>query len=119
MVFILGNPFLDTLLVKKALESFYGIGPVVSRNVMARFHIHPTMKVGSLKDQQLLELNAQLSTMNIDNDLRREMRDNIKKLRDIGCYRGKRHAMGLPVRGQNTKNQIKSAQRLNRIERRN
>lgn len=56
--------------------------------------------------------------MTIENDARRIVQDNIRRLRDMGTYRGKRHAMGLPVRGQNTRSQIKTAQRLNRIDRR-
>lgn len=54
----------------------------------------------------MLDLNAELSGMTIENDLKREMRENIKRLRDIGAYRGKRHALGLPVRGQRTRTQV-------------
>ena len=56
--------------------------------------------------------------MKIENDLRRELRDNIKRLRDMGAYRGRRHAMGMPVRGQRTRTQTASAGKLNRIDRR-
>jgi small subunit ribosomal protein S13 len=70
---------------------------------MARHHIHETAKIGSLANQKLLDITAELTTMRIENDKRREIRDNIALLRDMGTYRGRRHAMGLPVRGQNTK----------------
>ena len=73
---------------------------------MARFHIHPTAKVGSLTNQQGIDLTAELSGMNIEMDLRREVRENIKRLRDMGAYRGRRHAQGLPVRGQRTRTQV-------------
>ena len=73
---------------------------------MARFHIHPTAKVGSLANKQVLDLTAELSSMTIENDLRRQLRDNIKRLRDMGSYRGRRHALGLPVRGQRTRTQV-------------
>lgn len=73
---------------------------------MARFYIHPTAKLGDLSAKQVLDLNAELSGMKIENDLKREMRENIKRLRDIGAYRGKRHALGLPVRGQRTRTQV-------------
>lgn len=73
---------------------------------MARFYIHPTAKLGDLSAKQVLDLNAELSGMTIENDLKREMRENIKRLRDIGAYRGKRHALGLPVRGQRTRTQV-------------
>lgn len=73
---------------------------------MARFYIHPTARLGDLSAKQVLDLNAELSGMTIENDLKREMRENIKRLRDIGAYRGKRHALGLPVRGQRTRTQV-------------
>ncbi|MCJ1253119.1 hypothetical protein MMC24_000926 [Lignoscripta atroalba] len=85
---------------------------------MARFHIHPTAKIGSLGNKQVLDLTAELSDMNIENDLRRQLRENIKRLRDMGSYRGRRHAMGLPVRGQRTRTQNVTANKLNKIERR-
>lgn len=73
---------------------------------MARFHIHKTAKVGTLRSAQILDLNAELTNMKIENDLRREVQDNIRRLRDLGTYRGRRHAMGLPVRGQRTRTQV-------------
>ncbi|CAF9906369.1 MAG: hypothetical protein HETSPECPRED_006160 [Heterodermia speciosa] len=138
MVFILQRNFKDARLVKvlppppsthipqltgpfplcqKCLETFYGVGPELSARLMARYYIHPTAKVGSLVDKQILDLNADLSTMNIENNLRRQLRDNIKRLRDMGTYRGRRHAMGLPVRGQRTRTQTATAAKLNMIER--
>ena len=76
------------------------------KNLMARFNIHNTAKVGTLQDRQLDSLAAELSTMTLENDLRRQLVDNIKRLRDMGTYRGRRHAMGLPVRGQRTRTQV-------------
>ncbi|KAI9788672.1 MAG: hypothetical protein M1816_006723 [Peltula sp. TS41687] len=118
MVFILGVPFREDRLVKKALESFYGIGPLVSQRIMARYHIYPTMRVGSLADKQVQDITAQLSNMTIENELRRSVRDNIRRLKDMGSYRGKRHDFGLPVRGQRTRTQTVTAKKLNRIDRR-
>ena len=103
---------------KSCLESFYGIGENLSARLMARNYIHPTARIRSLSDKQSLDLNAELSNMNIENDLRRQVRENISRLRDMGTYRGRRHAMGLPVRGQNTRSQTSTARRLNKIERR-
>lgn len=94
-------------MLQHSLETFYGIGPLVSQRVMARFHIHPTAKVGSLTNKQVLDLTAELSNMTIENDLRRQLRDNIGRLRDMGSYRGRRHALGLPVRGQRTRTQVR------------
>jgi small subunit ribosomal protein S13 len=75
------------------------------------------MKVGELNQNQVLDLNAALDGMKIENDLRRQVLQDIQRLRDTGTYRGRRHAMGLPARGQNTRNQIKTATKLNRAER--
>lgn len=85
---------------------------------MARFHLHDTIKVGELQANQILELNAVLDSMKIENDLRRSVLQDIQRLRDTGTYRGRRHAMNLPVRGQNTRSQTKIATRLNRVDRR-
>jgi len=92
--------------VQRSLETFYGIGPSVSERLMARFYIHPTAKIGGLANKQVQDLTAALSNMTIENDLRRRIRDNIKRLRDMGSYRGRRHAMSLPVRGQRTRTQV-------------
>ncbi|KAF1920261.1 30S ribosomal protein S13, partial [Ampelomyces quisqualis] len=117
MVFINGLNFTEATLVKRSLETFFGIGPKVSQTLMAKHHIHPWAKVGTLKSSVVLDLTAELSNMKIENDLRREVTDNIRRLKDIGTYRGRRHAMGLPVRGQRTRTQITTARRLNKIER--
>ncbi|KAL9099706.1 MAG: hypothetical protein Q9163_004828, partial [Psora crenata] len=101
----------------RTLESFYGVGPLVSAKLLARLSIHPTARLSSLSNQTVLDITAELSGMKIENDLRRELRDNIRRLRDMGAYRGRRHAMGMPVRGQRTRTQTSTAGRLNRIER--
>ncbi|KAI4209695.1 MAG: hypothetical protein LQ351_007403 [Letrouitia transgressa] len=81
---------------------------------MAKLYIHPTAEVGSLADKQVLDLTAELSNMTIENDLRRQLQENIKRLRDMGTHRGRRHAMGLPVRGQRTRTQTATASKLNK-----
>jgi small subunit ribosomal protein S13 len=91
---------------QRSLETFFGIGPKVSQALMAKHHIHPWAKVGTLKNSVVLDLTAEMSNMKIENDLRREVTDNIRRLKDIGTYRGRRHAMGLPVRGQRTRTQV-------------
>ncbi|CZT18251.1 probable ribosomal protein S13 [Ramularia collo-cygni] len=119
MVFIFGVNFNESHLVSRSLQKFYGIGPQVCTKLMARFSIHKTAKIGSLRDKQINDLAAELSTMTLENDLRRQLVDNIKRLRDMGSYRGRRHAMSLPVRGQRTRSQIMTARKLNRVDRRN
>ncbi|KAL0467297.1 hypothetical protein QR685DRAFT_574735 [Neurospora intermedia] len=117
MVFILGVNFNEHKLVQKALESFYGLGQQASARILAKYSIHPRAKMGTLPPKIVTALTAELSTMTIENDARRLVLDNIKRLRDMGTYRGRRHAMGLPVRGQQTRNQIANARKLNKIER--
>ena len=105
-VFIFGVNFPEARLVSRSLQSFYGIGQQGRTRLMAKFHIHNAAKIGSLSDRQINDLAAELSTMTLENDLRRQLVDNIKRLRDMGTYRGRRHAMSLPVRGQKTRTQV-------------
>ncbi|MCJ1470090.1 hypothetical protein MMC07_008735 [Pseudocyphellaria aurata] len=86
---------------------------------MARLYIHPTCRLRDLGHKQILDLNTELSNMKIETELRREMRGNIARLIQMGAYRGRRHAMGLPVRGQRTRTQVATAHKLNRVEREN
>ncbi|KFA62612.1 hypothetical protein S40285_05193 [Stachybotrys chlorohalonatus IBT 40285] len=103
--------------IKKALESFYALGPSISSRVMAKYSIHKLAKVGSLPPKTVTSLTAELSQMRIEADAKKVMQDNIKRLRDIGSLRGRRHAMGLPVRGQRTRTQTATANKLNKVER--
>lgn len=91
---------------QKSLETFFGIGNHTSSRLLARFNIHPTCRVGELANKQVLDLTAVLSDMKIENDLRREVLNDIKRLKETGTYRGRRHALGLPVRGQRTRTQV-------------
>ncbi|CAI7565426.1 unnamed protein product [Penicillium glandicola] len=118
MVFILGVNFPERNLLKKSLQTFFGIGGNSSARLMSRFNIHPTCRVGELANKQVLDLTAVLSEMKIENDLRREVLNDIKRMKETGTYRGRRHALGLPVRGQRTRTQIKTPVKLNRMERR-
>lgn len=62
--------------------------------------------MSALADKEIKALEAELSTMTLENTLRRQVRENIRRLRDMGAYRGRRHAVGLPVRGQRTRSQV-------------
>jgi small subunit ribosomal protein S13 len=90
----------------------------MSARIMAKYSIHNLAKVGSLSPRTVTSLTAELGQMTIGNDAKRLMQENIKRLRDMGTYRGRRHAMSLPVRGQRTQNQTKTAKKLNKINRR-
>ncbi|KAI9655674.1 MAG: hypothetical protein M1831_004826 [Alyxoria varia] len=87
-------------------------------HLLSTHHIPPNATIGSLQPQTLMSLTTSLTHLTIENDLKRKIVEDIKRLRDMGSHRGRRHAMGLPVRGQRTRTQTVSAGRLNRVERR-
>ncbi len=86
-----------------ALTSIYGIGLSTSRKLCELVQIDPSNKVSSLSDAQLEQLRVEIAKFTVEGDLRRTVSMNIKRLMDLGCYRGLRHRRGLPVRGQRTK----------------
>jgi small subunit ribosomal protein S13 len=83
--------------------SIYGIGKSRALAILKDVNIESSTRVGELTDEQLDQIRASVTSYTIEGDLRREVRLNIKSLMDKGCYRGKRHRRGLPVRGQRTK----------------
>lgn len=103
---------------QKALESFYALGPTTADRIMAKYSIFPRQRLEALSPKTVLALTAELSTMTIENDARKIVQENIRRLKDMGAYRGRRHAMGLPVRGQRARNQNMTSAKLNRLERR-
>ena len=86
-----------------ALRSIYGVGKRVSLNIVAAARLDPKMKAGDLTPEQVNEIRKALDEYSVEGDLRREIALNIKRLVDLGCYRGQRHRRNLPVRGQRTK----------------
>lgn len=84
------------------LTSIYGIGPTSARGICADISIEPTTKVKDLTEEQLDSIRSAVAKFTVEGDLRREISMNIKRLMDMGCYRGIRHRRGLPVRGQRT-----------------
>lgn len=86
-----------------ALTYIYGIGRTRARKICDSAGIAPETKVRELTDGQLDALRAEVGKHPVEGDLRREVSMNIKRLMDLGCYRGIRHRRGLPVRGQRTK----------------
>lgn len=86
-----------------ALQSIYGIGPTRSLTICQAAGIDPQTKIFSLTEAQLELLRVEVAKFQVEGDLRREVAMNIKRLVDLGCYRGIRHRKGLPVRGQRTK----------------
>ena len=90
--------------VEIGLTYIYGIGLTSSRRILKEANVNPDTRVKDLTDDEVKELAQAISdTQMVEGDLRREIAMNIKRLQEIGCYRGIRHRKNLPVRGQKTK----------------
>jgi small subunit ribosomal protein S13 len=86
-----------------ALQYIHGIGPFVAKEIMEKVGIDEARRVHELTDQEVAHLRETIDRdYLVEGDLRRETAQNIKRLMDLGCYRGLRHRRGLPVRGQRT-----------------
>ena len=95
--------------VEIGLTYIYGIGRASSNRILAEAGVNPDTRVKDLTDDEVKKLTAIIAdTQVVEGDLRREIAMNIKRLQEIGCYRGIRHRKGLPVRGQNTKNNART-----------
>ena len=86
-----------------ALTAIYGIGRQTASEICVKVGITPSVKIKELTEEQLEAIRNVVSKMTVEGDLRREVSMNIKRLMDLGTYRGIRHRKGLPVRGQRTK----------------
>ena len=90
--------------VEIGLTYIFGIGPTVSKQILAETEVNPDTRVKDLSETEISKLRDYIEhNLKVEGDLRREVSLNIKRLVEIGCYRGVRHRRNLPVRGQNTK----------------
>ncbi len=95
--------------VEIGLTYIYGVGRSTSNKVLAQLGIHPDTKVRDLTEEEVVRLRETIDReVTVEGDLRRERSQNIKRLMDIGCYRGIRHRRGMPVNGQRTKTNARS-----------
>ena len=95
--------------VEIGLTYIYGIGLTLSKEILAKTGINPDTRVRDLTEEEVAKIREVLdSDYKVEGDLRREVNLNIKRLMEIGSYRGIRHRRGLPVRGQNTKNNART-----------
>lgn len=85
------------------LTYVYGIGPSTSRKLLAEVGVDPDTQVKDLTEDEVIKLRNAVEEIDVEGDLRRERSQNVKRLMEIGSYRGLRHRRGLPVRGQRTK----------------
>ncbi|HML99763.1 MAG TPA: 30S ribosomal protein S13 [Bacilli bacterium] len=86
-----------------SLTYIYGIGSSRAQKILKKVNISEDIRVKDLNDEQLTAIRNEINHVKVEGDLRREVAMNIKRLEEIGCYRGIRHRKGLPVRGQSTK----------------
>ena len=86
-----------------AIRSIYGVGSTRAKLICAEAGVAETTKIKDLSEEQLDKLRDRVAQFTVEGDLRREVQMNIKRLMDLGCFRGIRHRRGLPLRGQRTK----------------
>lgn len=96
--------------IEIGLTYVYGIGRSTSNKILKEAGVNPDTRVRDITDEEVKKISEALEKLNVmvEGDLRREVALNIKRLQEIGCYRGIRHRKGLPVRGQNTKNNART-----------
>ena len=89
--------------VEIGLTYIYGIGVASSNKILAKAGVNPDTRVKDLTEEEVTKIRKEVEKIKVEGDLRREVQLNIKRLMEIGSYRGMRHRKGLPVRGQKTK----------------
>ena len=95
--------------IEISLTYIYGIGLTTAQKILAIADVNPDTRTRDLTEDEVVRLRDAIDkNAVVEGDLRREVQMNIKRLVDIGCYRGRRHRLGLPVRGQNTKNNART-----------
>lgn len=96
--------------IEIGLTYIYGIGRATSNKILAEAGVNPDTRVRDITDDEVKKITEAINSLGVmvEGDLRREIALNIKTLQEIGCYRGIRHRKGLPVRGQNTKNNART-----------
>ncbi len=89
--------------IEVALTYIFGVGRTTSKKLLAAAGVNPETRVKNLSEDEVQRLREQVGHLTVEGDLRREVQLNIKRLSEIGCYRGLRHRRNLPVRGQRTR----------------
>src|SRR5271169_516501 len=117
MPHLLGTYLPDHKPVRYALLQFKGIGHYTAERICSRLQFHETLRLGEMSEGQMNMLAHELNGMDLDSEIVRKVRENIHRLRRIGSYRGRRHAAGLPVRGQNARENARTARKLNKVDR--
>src|SRR3954466_917925 len=102
--------------VEIGLTYIYGIGRSTSNEILAQVGVEPDRKVRDLTDDEVVKLRDAVDALTVEGDLRRERSQNVKRLMEIGCYRGLRHRRGLPVNGQRTKTNARTRKGPRRMQ---
>jgi small subunit ribosomal protein S13 len=102
--------------VEIGLTYIYGIGRTTSNELLTKAGVDADRKVRDLTEDEVVQLRDLIDDLTVEGDLRRERSQNIKRLQEIGCYRGMRHRRGLPVRGQNTKTNARTRKGPKRMQ---
>ena len=102
--------------VEVGLTYIYGIGRPMANKLLDQTGVHPDTYVRDLTEDEVVKLRELVDNLTVEGDLRRERSQNIKRLMEIGCYRGLRHRRGLPVRGQNTKTNARTRKGPKRMQ---
>ena len=102
--------------IEVGLTYVFGIGPSTSRKLLAQTKVDPNTAVKDLTEDEVVKLREAVEAQTVEGDLRRERSQNVKRLTEIGSYRGLRHRRGLPVRGQNTKTNARTRKGPKRMQ---
>jgi small subunit ribosomal protein S13 len=113
MVYLLGVNLPDHKIVNIALTSIFGIGLPTATKLTHKLMIHPRCRLSELTEDKLTALSTTLNDQLIESDLKRSINNNITKMINLGTRRGHRHKIGLPVHGQCTRSNARTARRLN------
>jgi small subunit ribosomal protein S13 len=103
MLRLVGIDLPENKRIEIALRYIYGIGPKVSLELLKSAKIDPNVRAKDLTPQDVAKLQKLLENIKVEGDLRKDIRENVQRLRRISSYRGSRHSAGLPVRGQRTR----------------
>ncbi len=105
---IAGQDLPDHKKVPYALRYIFGVGPKVADDIIKQTKINPDKRANELNSEEINRIQAALDQIMVEGDLRREINDNISRLKRIHAYRGLRHSAGLPVRGQRTRSNART-----------
>lgn len=103
MLRLVGIDLPENKRIEVALTYIYGIGPKISREILGTAKINPDTRAKALTAPEVAKIQKILESYKVEGDLRKEIRENIQRLKRISSYRGSRHTAGLPVRGQRTR----------------